>query len=171
MGDFNLNWLDKTRRKRLKDISNKYQMTQMVDKPTRLTKSSQTLLDLIFTNKADRITKIYNLMTGLSDHNLTLAARKLTKTRYRYQNNMEKNTNISFISKKDKELIENEIKQKNLNNFIVDKPCEQACDYLMSTLKQTLLKYTKTIRKPNAKRSLPWFNKNLWDIMKKEMLP
>lgn len=55
-------------------------MTQMVNKSTRLTKSSRTLLDLIFTNKAKRITKTYNIITGLSDHNLTLAARKLTKT-------------------------------------------------------------------------------------------
>lgn len=45
MGDFNLNWLDRARRKRLKDISKTFQMTQMVNKPTRLTQSSQTLLD------------------------------------------------------------------------------------------------------------------------------
>ena len=47
MGDFNLNWLDKVWRKKLKDITNIFQMTQMINKPTRITKSSQTLLDLI----------------------------------------------------------------------------------------------------------------------------
>lgn len=61
----------------------------MVNKPTRLKKSSQTLLDLILTNKANRITKTSNLITGLSDYNLTLAARKLTKMRYRYQNEIQ----------------------------------------------------------------------------------
>ena len=76
MGDFNLNWLDRARGKRL---------------TRRLTKPSQTLLDLIFTNKADRITRTYNLITGLSVYNLTLAASKLTKTQYRNQNKMEKN--------------------------------------------------------------------------------
>ena len=51
-----LNWLDKAQRKKRKDT---FQMTQMINEPTRITKSSQILLDLIFTNKAERITKTY----------------------------------------------------------------------------------------------------------------
>lgn len=53
MGDFNLNWLDKTRRKKLKDLATKFQMTQLINSPTRITNSSQTLLDQIFTNKPE----------------------------------------------------------------------------------------------------------------------
>lgn len=56
MGDFNLDWSNKTRRKKLKDITNKFHMTQMMSSPTRVTVSSQTILDLIFINKPDRIT-------------------------------------------------------------------------------------------------------------------
>ena len=101
MGDFNLNWLDKVRRKKLNDINKTFQMTQMINKPTRITKSSQTLLDWIFfTNKADRITKTYSLITGLLDHKLTLSARKLPKTRYRNKNQMGKNSKLPFIPKK-----------------------------------------------------------------------
>lgn len=80
MGDFNLNWEDKLKRKKLKTIADKYLLNQIIKGPTRITKSSKTQLDLIFTNKPERITKSYNLITGLSDHNLTLVARKLTKT-------------------------------------------------------------------------------------------
>jgi len=100
MGYFNLNWLDKTRRKKLKDIAKTFQMMQIIHKPTRITKSSQTLLDLIFTNKPDRIRKIYNLITGLSDHNLTLVSRKLSKTRFKNQNSMNRNS-MPFITSKD----------------------------------------------------------------------
>ena len=39
MDDFNLDWLDKTCRKKLKDIANKFQLTQMIEKPTRITRS------------------------------------------------------------------------------------------------------------------------------------
>lgn len=106
MGDFNLNWRDKKRRKKLKDIVKTFQMTQMICNPTRITKSSQTLIDLIFTNKPDRIKKTYNLITGLSDHNLTLASRKLTKARYRNQNSMREKSSMPFISPKDMALIE-----------------------------------------------------------------
>lgn len=107
MGDLNLNWLNKSRRKRLKDITNKFQMSQMISSPTRLTSSSQTLLDLIFTNKPDRMTKTYNLITGTSDHNLILVARKLSKMRYKNQNAMEGGKYISFIPKKNLEPYEN----------------------------------------------------------------
>lgn len=47
--------------------------------PTRITASSQTQQDLIFSNKPERVVKTFNFITGLSDHNLTLMSRKLTK--------------------------------------------------------------------------------------------
>lgn len=34
---------------------------------------------MVFTNKIDQITKTYNLLTGLSDHNMISTVRKLTK--------------------------------------------------------------------------------------------
>lgn len=66
--------------KKLKEITQKFYFTQMIGKATRITKTSQTLIELVFTNKADHISKVYNLITGLSDHNLTLVARKLSKS-------------------------------------------------------------------------------------------
>ena len=50
MDDFNLNWLDKTRRKQLQDIANKFHLTQLIENPTRIKRFSKTLLDLIFTD-------------------------------------------------------------------------------------------------------------------------
>lgn len=76
-------------------------MTQMLNKPTQITKSSQTLLDLIFTNKPERVTKTYNLITGMSDHNLTLLARKLTKARYKSEAQIKSKMCVTFIPKKD----------------------------------------------------------------------
>ncbi len=51
----------------------------MITSPTRITQTSKTMIDLIFTNKPERVIKMYNLLTGLSDHNLTLIVRKLMK--------------------------------------------------------------------------------------------
>ena len=79
IGDFNKNWLDKHCRKNLKNLTSKHDFSQMIEAPTRITKNTRTLIDLIFTNKPDRIIKTYNLVTGLSDHNMTLIVRKLTK--------------------------------------------------------------------------------------------
>ena len=80
MGDFNVNWEDKGTSKALQRVSNKFDFTQLIKGPTRMTSSSQTQIDLIFTSKPERVTKSFNMVTGLSDHNLTLIARKLTKS-------------------------------------------------------------------------------------------
>ena len=164
MGDFNLNWLDKTRRKKLKDITTKFQLTQMIEKPTRITKSSKTILDLIFTNRVDRIIKTYNLITGLSDHNLTLASRQLSKMRYKYQLGKK---HVSLIPKKDIEHFENDVKKTKWESLVNNKNCEQACVDFISTFKALLSTYTKTMFvKQSKKQTLPWFNDALWHVMK-----
>jgi len=79
LGDFNINWAEKTTRKKLKVLTDKFELTQLIDGHTRITNVSKTQIDLIFSNKPERIIKSYNLLTGLSDHNMTLIVRKLTK--------------------------------------------------------------------------------------------
>ena len=54
--------------------------------PTRITASSQTQIDLIFSNKPERVVKTFHFITGLSDHNLTSMSRKLTKKRFHHSN-------------------------------------------------------------------------------------
>ncbi len=44
--DFNLNWLDKHCKKKFK-ISSKNDFSQMIEAPTRITRNTQTLIDLI----------------------------------------------------------------------------------------------------------------------------
>lgn len=77
MGDFNLNWEDKSSRKKLKQITG-FNLAQMVNGPTRIANGTSTQIDLIFSNRPERITKSHNMITGLSDHNMVLISRKLT---------------------------------------------------------------------------------------------
>ncbi len=79
MGDFNINWSDKGGRKKLKNITDYFNFTQLIEQPTRITNRSETKIDLLFTNRPERITKTYNLVTGLSDHNIIIFSRKLKK--------------------------------------------------------------------------------------------
>lgn len=62
----------------------KFDYKQMIKGPTRITRQTKTLIDMAFTNRPERITRTYNLITGLSDHNMTLTVRKLTKKRLQY---------------------------------------------------------------------------------------
>ncbi len=85
IGDFNINWNEKSNRKKLQEIVSNFDVIQLILGPTRITSSSETQIDLIFSNKPERITKSIHLLTGLSDHNLILVVRKLTKRRFLYQ--------------------------------------------------------------------------------------
>ncbi len=71
MGDFNLNWEDKIMKK-FKQITDGFNLVQMVKGPTRITNSTSTQIDLIFSNRPERITQSYNMITRLSDHNIVL---------------------------------------------------------------------------------------------------
>lgn len=77
IGDMNVNWEDKSARKQLKRVTDRFNLTQIIDGPTRITDSSSAHIDLIFSNMSDRIIKSYILTTGLSDHNLILMARNV----------------------------------------------------------------------------------------------
>lgn len=81
MGDFNINWEDNSSRKNLKCITDKSDLSQMITGPTRITNSTKIQIDLIVTNRPERMFISFNMITGLSDHNLTLVARQLTKKR------------------------------------------------------------------------------------------
>ena len=48
MGDFNINWEDNSSRKNLKCITYKFDLSQMINGPTRITNSTKTQIDLIF---------------------------------------------------------------------------------------------------------------------------
>lgn len=69
MGDFNINWEDTSTRINLKLITDSFDLKQLISGPTRITNSTKILIDLIFTNRPERILKSCNMLTGLSDHN------------------------------------------------------------------------------------------------------
>lgn len=69
IGDLNINWDNKSDKKKLKEITDHFGLTQMINDSTRITNRSKTLIDLVFSNIPDRMIKTYNFLTGLSDHN------------------------------------------------------------------------------------------------------
>ncbi len=58
--------------RRLLFLSCIYQFEQLINEPTRVTRTSATLIDLIFTNKKENIIKSGVIHLGISDHSLIL---------------------------------------------------------------------------------------------------
>ncbi len=130
LGDFNINWLNNSKKKTLKIITSKYKLHQMITSPTRITHTSKTLIDLTFTNKPERVTNIYNLLTGLSDYNLTLIVRKLSKQRFqnRFFGSRVNNSQIG-IPKQKVFQFENELNNINWERIFQIDNLNDCCDF------------------------------------------
>ena len=81
LGDINCNLAvsryDNDTRK-LVSITDIYGLHQLINEPTRITETSQTLIDLIYTNCPDKIVCSGVRHIGISDHSIVLAHRKLS---------------------------------------------------------------------------------------------
>ncbi|XP_073245687.1 uncharacterized protein [Porites lutea] len=66
--------------RRLCEISDLFGLQQLITEPTRITESSSTLIDLIYTNYTDRVVCSGVSHIGISDHSLIYVYRKLSLT-------------------------------------------------------------------------------------------
>ena len=82
MGDFNCNMLPASfynaNTQALLNITDIYNLKQLITEPTRITPLSRALIDVIFTNLPDNFTCSGVSHIGISDHGLTYVDRKIS---------------------------------------------------------------------------------------------
>lgn len=153
IGDFNINWEDKASRKTLKQITDDFDLKQLINGPTRVTNSTRTQIDLIFSNRPKRIVKSFNMLTGLSDHNMILIARKLTNKRFtpfvqeQESLNIPKKMQGQFISA---------IQSINWYNILSGRSLEEDSQRFTQQLQRSIDTFTRTQRHKRKKRT-PFF--------------
>ena len=87
LGDLNINLINNQKHtpnngiKRYKEFCSLNGLKQLLTLPTRITKTSTSLLDHVLTNSADRVSQFGVVDTGLSDHQLIYCTRKITRTK------------------------------------------------------------------------------------------
>lgn len=167
LGDFNINWLVKSYKQKLQMILSKHDFQQMVKGPTRITRMSKTMIDLMVTNRAERVTKTYNLLTGLSDHNMTLIVRKLTKQRLPIFINEHKSGN-AVIPKNKLPQLENELNHIDWNDVLQTNDLDDCCNTLIKTLTELIEKYIKIFKCKRRRVTLPWLNNDIRQLIKKK---
>ena len=59
--------------RRLQFVCSLYQLSQLIDQPTRITEISKTLIDLILTNRPENILSTGVVHFGILDHSLCCA--------------------------------------------------------------------------------------------------
>ena len=84
LGDLNCDWnkspLD-SHTHRLKRLCTLYQLRQIINEPTRVTKSSATPIDLILLNNPESISNFGVIELGISDHSLIYVVKKLVPSK------------------------------------------------------------------------------------------
>lgn len=142
-GDYNINWLNKNNKQKLKMMMSKLNFQQIIKGPTRITRNTKTLIDMIFTNKPDQITKTFNLLTGLSDHNMTLAVKKLTKKRLQYFGSSNADRVKMVIPKSKIVQFERDFGNINWDQLTEIDDLDVCCNSMTTTLVKLIAKYTK----------------------------
>ena len=78
IGDTNCNFLKPTNYSvHLKRLIKTYSLTQLIKEPTRTTRTTQTIIDHIVTNRPERVSESGVIPCGISDHNLIFMTKKI----------------------------------------------------------------------------------------------
>ena len=166
IGDLNCNFLaarPDRNTENLKSIIEVYQMKQLISEPTRLTESSQTLIDVILTNKPNRIVSSGVLHVSISDHSLIYTVRKIsvpTQNNHKYQS-------MRSFKKFNSDSFRNDLKNQSWNTLLmINDPNEMWKAWKEMFLpvadKHAPLKLKRIKNKPS-----PWITTKVKNLMNK----
>ena len=92
LGDFNINYCkanNSSLMKSLKRVMTSLNLDQLVKSPTRISPTSSTIIDLIFTSNTSKVNGSGVINSGISDHCMIYCTRKLTKDYFGKHNNVK----------------------------------------------------------------------------------
>ena len=147
--------------RRLQFISCVYQLEQLINESTRVTRTSASLIDLIFTNKKENIVKSGVIHLGISDHSLTFAVRKFftlkSRQNVRYVRNFKNFNATDFLNDLSQMPWENVAQYENPNS----------CWQLWKSFYLQILDRRAPFRCMRIRgNSLPWITPNIKNLMK-----
>ena len=147
---------------KLKNIADVYGLEQLIAEPTRITPTSSTLIDLIYTNCSDKIACSGVCHVGISDHSMVYVYRKLSLNG---MSNGHNSITYRNFRKFDCQNFRDDIQSQCWNNvYESSDPNEMwqqwKCTFLAIADKHAPLK-TMRVRS----RSSPWITAGLKDLM------
>jgi len=82
LGDFKVNYLNANDGKVFKSIMTANGFSQLIQKPTRITDSTKTLIDIIMSNCSSNISAAEVITTLIGDHDMVVCTRKLNNKKH-----------------------------------------------------------------------------------------
>ena len=164
MGDFNLDLLKYSENNNIKQFFNvmcSNMCLPIISRPTRITRSSATLLDNIITNQMERPMHRGIIYSDVSDHLPIFQISNLNPTSDRLLHAKSNNT-CRVITKEKINAFQEELSKYNWSNVLNQDDPDIAYNYFSSVLSTLYDKYFPLKRVKSAKRKLnPWMTSGL----------
>ena len=147
--------------RRLQFLSCVYQLEQLINEPTRVTRTSATLIDLIFTNRNENVVKSGIIHLVISDHSLVFAVRKFVAPKswknVRYVRNFKNFDATAFLNDLSQMIWENVTQYENPN----------LCWQLWKSFYLQVLNRHAPFRRMRIRgNSLSWITPNIKNLMR-----
>ena len=162
LGDLNCDTLkahndSNTPTKRIRSLYELYQLSQLIDEPTRITMKSSSLIDHIVTNTPEKISDSGVIHTGISDHSLIFAIRKISVLK-KQENTVEIRNMKNFDDKK----FSAELLKQRWENvyFFADDP-NTMWEMWKKMFLEVLDKHAPLQHKKIKSKKVPWITSNI----------
>ena len=156
IGDINANYLNNKDHKPLKELFQINGFHQTIKGATRITKDSETLIDVIFTNTRNNLTKSEVVTSSLSDHDLIMCKRKINNTKF-----SAKTIRCRDYSNYDVTIIRNELSLENWEDVFDAKEPNVAWNSLESKLTEVINRHAPNVTKRVKGNSSPWLTREI----------
>lgn len=156
LGDINCNYLIKNNNKPLKDLLSLNGLIQTIKGPTRITDTTESLIDVILTTKPENLMEIKIVSTALSDHYAIGCKRKLNNIKQQYESikcRDYSNYNSSELSR--------DLSNENWDSVYAERNPNNAWDTLRDIVSRNFNKHAPNITKKVKGKKSPWLTRDI----------
>ena len=153
----NADYLQQSKDKNIKRIiSTNGLLKQLIEKPTRVTKDSSTLIDIIATSHEQNILKTMTFANSISDHDLVGMIMKKNNRKFKprtiYTRNFAKYNEANYKA---------DLRHLDWKNITQESDVNKAWDIFKSLWKSVIDKHAPLIKKRVRGRESPWFTNEI----------
>ena len=155
MGDCNVNYGKDNDNREFKSLLSLNGFKQLIKQPTRVTKDSSTIIDIIAVNK-DNIKTVKVIPTTMSDHDMVGCLRKIN-----YKQFPSKTIRCRNFANYDPTALNRELEHADWDSVYNSPNVNQCTDAFNNILETAFEKHAPTINKKIKGKLCPWLNSNL----------
>ena len=160
LGDVNVNFLDSTNGKDFKPILNLFGLKHLIHKPTRITDSTSTLIDIIGTNNPVTIRDARVIPTGIGDHDMVGCVRKINLAR-----EAPRQITCRNYRNYDPEKLKEDLRNSDWLHVMNCVDVNEAWGYMKDMLSGVLNKHAPKIQKKVKGKAAPWLDEGVKRLM------